>query len=284
MEFDELPTHIQEQWEQSEQFGDELRMIRTLRAGRHGEWAWSKDKSEFTADAIKKIERHRRGFFHPHEAAAEISRLKPFEEAAERKLLTKIVDDIKTGIIPIYREPLMFKETFTTDDKYSELEILLNASDLNEWLRSRNTDLQLMTPEHSAAANLPLTNVKSLSTPQTAPASEPVKLAALAICAEPNELTDSNRQQPGNEPSISVGKLAVRAAWIIECKEKRRATGKEVMRLLQEWAIKGIHPDVLRKSDANNRGVVWITSKYQEKTYTLEACQRALGTWNKSRQ
>ena len=33
MEFDELPTHIQEQWEQSEQFGDELRMIRTLRAG-----------------------------------------------------------------------------------------------------------------------------------------------------------------------------------------------------------------------------------------------------------
>lgn len=179
MEFDELPTHIQEQWEQSEQFGDELRMIRTLRAGKHGEWAWSKDKSEFTADAIKKIERHRRGFFHPHEAAAEISRLKPFEEAAERKLLTKIVDDIKTGIIPIYREPLMFKETFTTDDRYSELEILLNASDLNEWLRSRNTDLQLMTPEHSAAPNLPLTNVKSLSTPQTAPASEPVTCASV---------------------------------------------------------------------------------------------------------
>lgn len=181
MEFDELPTHIQEQWEQSEQFGDELRMIRTLRAGKHGEWAWSKDKSEFTADAIKKIERHRRGFFHPHEAAAEISRLKPFEEAAERKLLTKIVDDIKTGIIPIYREPLMFKETFTTGDKYSELEILLNASDLNEWLKSRNTDLQLMVPKQSAVTNLQLTAMQPLSTPQPAPASEPVTLAAAPL-------------------------------------------------------------------------------------------------------
>lgn len=174
MEFDELPTHIQEQWEQSEQFGDELRMIRTLRAGKHGELSWSKDKSEFAADAIEKIERHRKGFFHPHEAAAEISRLKPFEEAAERALLTKIVHHIKAGAIPIYREPLMFKETFTTGEKYSELEILLNASDLNEWLKSRNTDLQLMVPKQSAVTNLQLTAMQPLSTPQPAPASEPV--------------------------------------------------------------------------------------------------------------
>ena len=211
MEFDELPTHIQEQWEQSEQFGDELRMIRTLRAGKHGEWAWSKDKSEFTADAIKKIERHRRGFFHPHEAAAEISRLKPFEEAAERKLLTKIVDDIKTGIIPIYREPLMFKETFTTDDKYSELEILLNASDLNEWLRSKNTDLQLMTPEHSAAPNLPLTNVKSLLTPQTAPASEPVSAAAVPTLPPTAALPVTRHKLRANSLDAPI-KKAVKAA------------------------------------------------------------------------
>ena len=79
-------------------------------------------------------------------------------------------------------------------------------------------------------------------------------------------------------------KLAVKAAWIIECKQNRRATDKEVMSLLQEWADKGSEPAVLKKSQMNNRCVIWTTDKCKEKTYTLEACQKALRTWNKSRQ
>lgn len=108
--------------------------------------------------------------------------------------------------------------------------------------------------------------------------------AALPICAPSDALTDTSRPPPGKDPSTSVGKLAVKAAWIIECKQNRRATDKEVMSLLQDWADKGSEPAVLKKSQMNNRCVIWTTDKCKEKTYTLEACQRALRTWNKSRQ
>jgi len=119
---------------------------------------------------------------------------------------------------------------------------------------------------------------------QPVPASEPVTPAALPICAPSDALTDTSRPPPGKDPSTSVGKLAVKAAWIIECKQNRRATDKEVMSLLQEWADKGSEPAVLKKSQMNNRCVIWTTDKCKEKTYTLEACQKALRTWNKSRQ
>lgn len=95
---------------------------------------------------------------------------------------------------------------------------------------------------------------------------------------------DENGPIPGDMPKISIGKLAVRAAWAIECEEKRRATAKKVLECLQKWADEGKEPDVLRKSDRDNHRVFWITSKLKEKSYTLEACQKTLEGWNKSRQ
>lgn len=88
---------------------------------------------------------------------------------------------------------------------------------------------------------------------------------------------------PGKSPKISIGKLAVKAAWQIECEEKRRATAKEVMNLLQLWADNGDEPAVLKTSSREKRSVTWLTSDYQEKPYSLETCEKTLGNWNKTR-
>lgn len=89
---------------------------------------------------------------------------------------------------------------------------------------------------------------------------------------------------PGKMPSRAVSKLAVQAAWEIECESKQRATDREVMTRLQQWADNGDKADVLKKSDIPNRGVYWLTGKYKENFYSLEACQKTLKTWGESRE
>ncbi len=105
-----------------------------------------------------------------------------------------------------------------------------------------------------------------------------------ALQPQDSAIEASEQESPGKLPSNSAGKLAVKAAWEIECKEKRSATDKEVMGRLQEWADSGTEPDVLKKSDKANRAVVWMTTRYKEKLYTLEACQKTLEKWNGSRE
>jgi hypothetical protein len=89
---------------------------------------------------------------------------------------------------------------------------------------------------------------------------------------------------PGKLPRIAIGRLAVKAAWEMEREKNQRASAKDVMSRLQQWADNGSESDVLKKSDMENRSVIWLTTKYEEKSYTLEACQKTLETWNKSRQ
>ncbi len=87
----------------------------------------------------------------------------------------------------------------------------------------------------------------------------------------------------GKQPNTSIGKLAIKAAYEIETKLKRRATAKEVIEELRAWSKNGIYPDVLHKTSYPNRGVYWMTISSKEKEYSLEACGAALKIWNKSR-
>lgn len=88
---------------------------------------------------------------------------------------------------------------------------------------------------------------------------------------------------PGKLPNTSMGKLAIKAAWLIEGESKRAATAKQVMARLQDWADGGHEPATLLKSDKKNHAVIWITGKRVEKPYDIEACGKTLETWMASR-
>lgn len=88
---------------------------------------------------------------------------------------------------------------------------------------------------------------------------------------------------PGKMPRTAMGKLAIEAAWQSELRTKRAATAKQVMKLLQEWADDGKEPENLLKSDKQNNAVIWITGKRVSKIFGIEACGKALETWQKSR-
>lgn len=104
---------------------------------------------------------------------------------------------------------------------------------------------------------------------------------------EPNATTDKPEgtinEIPGTLPPRAAGKLAIKAAWQIECKTKRRASAKEVLALLQKWADAGEEPAVLVKSLPEKRAVQWLTTKGKHLEYTLEACEKTLEKWAESR-
>lgn len=87
---------------------------------------------------------------------------------------------------------------------------------------------------------------------------------------------------PGTLPPRAAGKLAIKAAWLIECETKRRASAKEVMARLQKWADDGEEPAVLVKSLPAKRAVQWLTTKGKHLEYTLEACEKTLEKWAES--
>ena len=88
---------------------------------------------------------------------------------------------------------------------------------------------------------------------------------------------------PGKQPNTAMGKLAIKAAWEIEQQSKMRATAKEVIELLQEWADGQKHTETLRAADKRTKSVEWVTGKLKPKSYDQEACGKALETWHKSR-
>lgn len=99
---------------------------------------------------------------------------------------------------------------------------------------------------------------------------------------ENNEIADFT-DIPGKLPNISVGRLAILAAWQIECEIKRAASRDEVMARLQKWATDGIYPETLIKAAKEKRAVEWNTTDMKPKIYDIEACGKALKTWIESR-
>lgn len=104
---------------------------------------------------------------------------------------------------------------------------------------------------------------------------------------EVEEVPDTGKQSnypsiPGKLPPVACGRLAIKAAWQFECKTGYRASAKEVMAILGEWAKSGQEPDVLRRSLGRD-DVEWL-AKGIPKPYSLEACKKTLAKWHASRQ
>lgn len=89
---------------------------------------------------------------------------------------------------------------------------------------------------------------------------------------------------PGKMPKRAAPRLAIKAAWEIECASGKRASDKEVMDLLQKWADENLETDVIKKAERRKHSVIWITSKGEEREFTIEACGKALGRWHRHRQ
>lgn len=88
----------------------------------------------------------------------------------------------------------------------------------------------------------------------------------------------NNDAPPGKMPNTGIGKLAIKAAWQIECASGRCALVDEVIKMLQEWVK--TEPELL---DVIKNGVKWQTQGLKSKPYDIDACSKTLETWHKSR-
>ncbi len=89
-----------------------------------------------------------------------------------------------------------------------------------------------------------------------------------------------NDLAPGKLPKTAIGKLAVEAAWEIERETVKIASALAVMERLRAWVEKREGDCLTGKT---KHGVTWMTTKFVEKTYDLEACRKTLKTWHESR-
>lgn len=83
---------------------------------------------------------------------------------------------------------------------------------------------------------------------------------------------------PGKMPNGAIGKLAIKAAWEIECETGRPALVDKVIVKLQSWVEQ---EDVLLEKI--NGGVSWQTNTCKAKDFDIGACGKALERWHKSR-
>lgn len=89
---------------------------------------------------------------------------------------------------------------------------------------------------------------------------------------------------PGNMATTTSGKLAIKAAWQIECKTGKRATAKQVIEILQTWVDHKDNPEAVTELTRKiPNGVEWVTSGGVPRKYELKTCEKTLETWNKSR-
>lgn len=94
----------------------------------------------------------------------------------------------------------------------------------------------------------------------------------------------SGAKIPGKIPRIAIGKLAVKAAWQIECETRKRATAKQVIEKLQSWVDGKDNPNAIAElTKKTPSGVKWVTSGGKEKCYDARTCQKTLENWNKTR-
>lgn len=102
--------------------------------------------------------------------------------------------------------------------------------------------------------------------------------------ADTGETPTANQPIPGKMPRVSIGRLAVTAAWLIENETDRRATADKVIQQLQGWATDGKYPDILLRAEPRKRAVIWMTKKTGlEKEYDVGACGKTLDEWRKGR-
>lgn len=225
--------------------------------------------------AAQEAEKQAAGRYNLEEAAKLIS---ASGEASEEQMLEKFVSAAQAGNLPTYMPGRNARNEYASQiGRFKKPDTFYDEcfwDELNEWLATAEPRIRYRFPvpsETALPAALPTTPM-----PQTG--------TEIASGVTSESTNTGEWRPPGKEPNTSVGKLAVKAAWEIECTEGRRATDIQVMDRLQKWADNGSEPAFLKKSDLAKRSVIWLTSKYKEKIYTLEACQKALESWNKSRE
>lgn len=91
-----------------------------------------------------------------------------------------------------------------------------------------------------------------------------------------------DNEPPGiTDGMVTITKLAIKAAWEIECQIKRKASAKEVIERLQEWVTSNRCAELI---EIIPRGVKWMTTAPKEKKYDTDACCATLKTWHKNRE
>lgn len=97
-------------------------------------------------------------------------------------------------------------------------------------------------------------------------------------------VSPSIKEIPGKMPNVKIGLLAIKAAWQIECETSKRATARQVIEMLQSWVDHKDNPKAVTELTGEiPNGVYWVTSAGKGKDYDIDACQKTLATWNKSR-
>lgn len=96
-----------------------------------------------------------------------------------------------------------------------------------------------------------------------------------------NKASKASDDPPGiTDGMVAITKLAITAAWEIECKISREATAKEVIKRLQEMVTSLMYAELI---EIIPHGVTWMTSNSDHKPYRIDACRATLKKWNKSR-
>lgn len=99
--------------------------------------------------------------------------------------------------------------------------------------------------------------------------------------ADKNTASKANDEPPGiTDGMVTITKLAITAAWEIECETGRKAAAKAVIKRLQEWVTSKKYAELI---DVIPHGVKWMTTAPDEKPYDIDACRATLKSWNKSR-
>lgn len=176
------------------------------------------------------------------------------DKPAKDNLLERLLEAAHRGEL-IVRDSSGFPYKPLHAEKHYYMLERISTDDLNAWLEKLGGRYRLDNSEREDSGNLP----------------------TLERVREAGEI-------PGKLPRREAGKLAVKAAWQIECETKRRAGAKEVMARLQEWADNGKEPATLIKSLPDKRAVKWRTQKAGELEYDQQACATTLKKWNESRQ
>lgn len=161
---------------------------------------------------------------------------------------SQLIAAVKDGDLQTY-SPESFTKNYSkiTRDFYEHV----YWNELNDWLKKNKPHVDCKFPKPDAPA------AKVATLPDTSPSGDEI---------------------PGKMPQTNIGKLAIKAAWQIECDTNKRATAKQVIEKLQAWTE--TEPEL---AETIPHGVKWTTTKGKQKPFDIEACAKALETWQASR-
>ena len=158
---------------------------------------------------------------------------------------------VDSGALPV-KDPLTLGP-HTYPVGYALKTALVTVDDLQRFVSDRGLSVIVETPEPQAA-DAPA--AKGEAVPVRSPSGDDI---------------------PGKMPQTNIGKLAIKAAWQIECSTGKQATAKQVIEKLQAWTE--TEPEL---TEIIPHGVKWATTKGRQKPFDVEACAKALGTDRKS--